>query len=112
LPTRQARLHFAKTHARWNDNEWARVLFSDESRFCLESRDRRVRVIRRPNERYAQCNFLRMQPYRGRSVMVWSGVCPTARTDLHACFSQMDTVYVTDILEQYVVPTFCPIYRE
>jgi hypothetical protein len=53
-----------------------------------------------------------MQPYRGGSITVWGGVCPTARTDLHACFSQMDTVYVTDILEQYIVPTFCPIYRE
>jgi hypothetical protein len=60
---RQARLQFAESHARWNDNDWARVLFSDESRFCLESSDRRVRVIRRPNERYVQCNILGRQPY-------------------------------------------------
>jgi hypothetical protein len=36
---RQRRLQFAENHARWNDNEWARVLFSNESRFCLESSD-------------------------------------------------------------------------
>jgi hypothetical protein len=29
------------------------LLFPDEPRFCLESSDRRVGVIRRPNERYA-----------------------------------------------------------
>jgi hypothetical protein len=55
---RQARLQFTENHARWKDNEWARVLFSDESRFRLDSSDRRVIVIRRPNERYAQCNIL------------------------------------------------------
>jgi hypothetical protein len=60
-----------------------RVLFSDESRFCLESSDRRVRVIRRPNERYAQCNILGKQPYGGGSFMVWDGVCFTACTDMH-----------------------------
>jgi hypothetical protein len=46
---------------------------SDDSRFCLESSDRRVRVIRRLNERYAQCNILGRQPYGGDSVMVWDG---------------------------------------
>jgi hypothetical protein len=50
--------------------EWAGVLFSDESRFCLESSDRCARVIRRPNERYAQCSILGRQPYGGGSVMV------------------------------------------
>ncbi|KAH0818775.1 hypothetical protein GEV33_004016 [Tenebrio molitor] len=65
LAHRQARLQFAENHTRWNDNEWARVLFSDESRFCLELSDRRVRVIRRPNERYAQCNILGRQPCEG-----------------------------------------------
>ncbi|KAH0821510.1 hypothetical protein GEV33_001281 [Tenebrio molitor] len=71
---RQARLQFAENHARWNDNEWARVLFSDESRFCLELSDRRVRVIRRPHERYAQCNILGRQPCGSGSVMVWDGI--------------------------------------
>jgi hypothetical protein len=103
---RQARLQFAENHARWNDNEWARVLFSDESRFCLELSDRRVRVIRRPNERYAQCNILGRQPCGSGSVMVWDGVRSTARTDLHVFprGTMNRTVYVTDILEQYVVP--------
>jgi transposase len=41
---RQAWLQFSENHTTWNDNnELARVLFSDES--GLESSDRRVRVI-------------------------------------------------------------------
>jgi hypothetical protein len=45
-PHRKACLQFTENHVRWNDNDWTRVLFSDESRFCLESSDRLVRVIR------------------------------------------------------------------
>jgi hypothetical protein len=61
------------------------------------------------NERYAQCNILGRQPYGGGSVMVWGGVCSTARTDLHVFprGTTNSTVYVIDILEQYVVP-FAP----
>jgi hypothetical protein len=38
--------------------------------------------------------------------MVWGGVCSTARTDLHVFprGTMNSTVYVTDILEQYMVP--------
>jgi transposase len=54
---RRQRLLFANEHLNWNDNDWANVLCTDESRFCLYSDDtsRRVRVYRRPGERYAQC---------------------------------------------------------
>jgi hypothetical protein len=34
--------------------------------------------------------------------IVWGGVCSTARTDLHVF--PTSTVYVIDILKQYVVP--------
>jgi hypothetical protein len=82
VPHQQASLQFAENHARWNDNEWARILVSDESRFCLESSDRRVRVI--------QCNILTL-------------------TDLHvfARGTKNSTVYLTDILKQYqMVPQY------
>jgi hypothetical protein len=41
--------------------------------------------------------------------VVWGGVCSTARTDLYVFprGTTNSTVYVTDILEQYVVP-FAP----
>jgi hypothetical protein len=68
-----------------------------------------LRVILRPNERYVNCNILGRQPYGGGSVMIWDGVCSTARTDLHVFLRGTinGIVYVTDILEQYVVP-FAP----
>ena len=55
---RRARLAFAREHVNWMEEDWASVLFSDESRFCLYNSDRRIRVYRRQGERYAQCNIV------------------------------------------------------
>ena len=86
-------------------HEWDRVLFSDESRVCLHSLDRRVRGFRRPNERYAQCNILQKAPFRGGSVTVWAGVSSEACTGLHVFHrpNLNSERYISDILEEYVV---------
>src|SRR5678815_4467159 len=44
---RRARLAFAREHIHWMVDDWAKVLFTDESRVCLYSSDRRARVCRR-----------------------------------------------------------------
>jgi hypothetical protein len=57
-------------------------MFSDEPRYCLHSSDRRMRVYRRPGERYAQCNIVPTVMFGGGSVMVWGGITLEARTEL------------------------------
>ena len=49
----QMRLAWAQDHVTWTQNDWAPVLFTDESRFCVDFTDRRARVWRMPNERFA-----------------------------------------------------------
>ena len=49
----QMRLARARDHVTWTQNDWAPVLFTDESRFCVDFTDRRARVWRMPNERFA-----------------------------------------------------------
>ena len=41
---RALRRQFCARHGRWNRQQWSRVLFSDESRFCLRKVDGRIRV--------------------------------------------------------------------
>lgn len=53
---RVARLRFAREHVNWHINDWANLLFTDESRFCLYSSNRRIPVYRREGESYFQCN--------------------------------------------------------
>jgi hypothetical protein len=47
-----AGLRFAREHIRWQLRHWRSVLFPDELRFCFTRCDGRVRVYRRPGERY------------------------------------------------------------
>jgi len=103
---RRARLAFARQHIRWTDDDWATVLFTDESRVALYSSDMRGRVYRRPNERFAQVNMREVVPFGGGSVMVWGGISLSGPTELHILDGGTLTAarYITDILEPYVVP--------
>ncbi|GFV62563.1 transposable element Tc1 transposase [Trichonephila clavipes] len=49
---RQLRLPWCQARSLWNVTDWQKVVFSDESRFDLGTDDNRVRVWRRPGQRY------------------------------------------------------------
>lgn len=44
------RKEWARKHLSWDDKQWAKVLWSDESKFCLFGNKGIQRVWRRPNE--------------------------------------------------------------
>jgi hypothetical protein len=64
-----------------------RLLEEDNLHTRRKDNDIRVRIIRRPNELYAQCNILGRQPFGGSSVMVWRGVPMFYGSYRFACFS-------------------------
>ena len=47
-----ARRAFCRRHVRWTRHQWSQVLFSDESRFTMNHNDGRLRVWRRPGQRF------------------------------------------------------------
>ncbi|XP_062566639.1 uncharacterized protein LOC134230084 [Saccostrea cucullata] len=49
---RWERLNWAEDHVTWTQNDWVPVLFTDESRYCLDFTERRQRVWRRRRERF------------------------------------------------------------
>ncbi|GFX32865.1 HTH_Tnp_Tc3_2 domain-containing protein [Trichonephila clavipes] len=49
---RQLRLQWCQARSMWNVTDWQKVVLSDDSRFVLGTDDNRVRVCRRPGERY------------------------------------------------------------
>ncbi|GFX01719.1 transposable element Tcb1 transposase [Trichonephila clavipes] len=49
---RQMRLRWCQARPMWNVTDWQKVVFSDESRFVLGTHDNRLRLWRRPSERY------------------------------------------------------------
>ncbi|GFY29465.1 HTH_Tnp_Tc3_2 domain-containing protein [Trichonephila clavipes] len=68
---RQLRLQWFQARSMWNVTDWQKVVFSDESRFGLGTHDNRVRVWRRPGERYNSPHTVLRHTARTAGVMVW-----------------------------------------
>ena len=80
---RQARRAWARDHVNWTVADWTPVLFTDESRFCLDMTDRRRRVWRQRNQRFHFHNVAQHDRYGGGSIMIWGGISMQDKTDLH-----------------------------
>ncbi|KFM75006.1 Transposable element Tc3 transposase, partial [Stegodyphus mimosarum] len=78
-------------------------MFSDESRFSLQSDSRRTFIWRAPGTRYHQENIIERHRYGGAGVLVWGGIILGSRTDLHVQIGTMTSqIYRDVILEQHV----------
>lgn len=111
---RQARLQWAQGHRNWRHREWRRVIFSDESRFCVSHADGRVRIWRRRGDRFADRNVVERDPWGGPSVMIWAGIGLNARLG-PMCFLNVGQGrghgvtaqrYIDQVIRPHVVPFF------
>ncbi|GFW28864.1 transposable element Tc3 transposase [Trichonephila clavipes] len=88
-----------------NVTDWQKVVFSDESRFVLGTDDNRVRVGRRPGERYNSPHTVLRHTARTGDVMVWGDIAYDSRSTfivMHGTL--MGQRYVDDILRPHVGP--------
>ncbi|GBN12689.1 Hermansky-Pudlak syndrome 1 [Araneus ventricosus] len=78
-------------------------MFSDESRFSLQSDSRRTFISRAPGTRYHQENTIERHRYGGAGWLVWGGIILGSRTDLHVqSVTMTGHIYRDVILEQHV----------
>ena len=104
---RLARVAWARTHARWTRNDWRRVVFSDESRFCLQRSDGRIRIWRRRNERYRRNCIVERDRNRGGSVCIWGCVGVNTKTNLVHFNGNVNAMnYIDQAINTQVVPLF------
>ncbi|GFY20072.1 transposable element Tcb2 transposase [Trichonephila clavipes] len=102
---RQLRLQWCQARSMWNDPDWQKVVFSDESRFVSGTDDNRVRVWRRPGERYNSPHTLLRHTARTAGVMVWGVIAYDNRSTLIVMRGTlMGQRYVDDILRPHVGP--------
>ncbi|GFW26858.1 transposable element Tcb2 transposase [Trichonephila clavipes] len=101
---RRRRSLWCREHRNWRDNEWGRVLFTDESRFSLSSDSHRILIWRERGSRNHPSNIIERDRYGGRGVLVWGGIMLGIRTDLHIfdAGSVNGTRYCNEILLPYV----------
>ena len=105
---RQKRLQWALEHRSFN---WANVVFSDESRFCLVS-DRPVIVRRRPGEEYLpQCLNTTMK-HGGGGIMVWGCIARAGIGRLHKIDGNVTAQHYLKILKYCAVPSLQHLFGD
>lgn len=101
---RKQRLEWAKTYKNWTQAEWARVTFSDESKFNLFGPDGNAVVRRRKGERYSDNCILptvKHSPY----IMVWGAITRFGVGEIIMLRGSVNAMEYQKIIENGVVPT-------
>ncbi|GFS73218.1 HTH_Tnp_Tc3_2 domain-containing protein [Trichonephila clavipes] len=97
------RLTWNREHALWTPQQWSCVMFSDESRFSLQSDSHPTLIWRASGIRYHQKNTIERHRYGGAGWLVWGGIILVSRTDLHVpSVTMTGHIYRDVILEQHV----------
>ena len=101
---RSLRLAWCRERRLWN-NEWDKIVFSDESRFCLYQNDSRVLVRRRRGERGNVACIRTRHTAPTQGIMVWGAISYNWKSRL---IRLNDTVnsqrYIDEILLPEIVP--------
>ncbi|GFW33714.1 transposable element Tcb2 transposase [Trichonephila clavipes] len=98
------RLQWYREHHNWTEQDWACVLFSDESRFSLSSDCRRQLIWRESGTAYRPENIQEKDRYPTCSIMVWAGIMINGRTRLHVASNGTMTgqLYIDEVLLPHV----------
>ncbi|GFT69640.1 transposable element Tcb2 transposase [Trichonephila clavipes] len=101
---RTARLQWCREHHNWTEQDWACVLFSDESRFSLSSDCRRQLIGRENGTAYRPENIQEKHRYPTCSIMVWAGIMINGLTSLHVVANGTMTGqrYIEEVLLHHV----------
>ncbi|GFW68340.1 transposable element Tcb2 transposase [Trichonephila clavipes] len=101
---RTARLQWCREHHNWTKQDWACVLFSDESRFSLSLDCRRQLIWRESGTAYRPENIQEKDRYPTCSIMVWAGIMINGRTRLHVVANGTMTGqrYIDEVLLPHV----------
>ncbi|GFX99877.1 transposable element Tcb2 transposase [Trichonephila clavipes] len=101
---RTARLQWCREHHNRTEQDWACVLFSDESRLSLSSDCRRQLIWRESGTAYRPENIQEKDRYPTCSIMVWAGIMINGRTRLHVVANGTMTGqrYIDEVLLPHV----------
>ncbi|GFU89653.1 transposable element Tcb1 transposase [Trichonephila clavipes] len=95
---------WCREHHNWTEQDWACVLFSDESRFSLSSDCRLKLIWRDSGTAYRPENIQEKDRYPTCSIMVWAGIMINGRTCLHVVANGTMTSqrYIDEVLLSHV----------
>ncbi len=107
----QRRLTWAKEKKNWTVAQWSKVLFSDESKFCISFGNQGPRVWRKGGKTHSP-SCLKSSVKFPQSVMIWGAMLSAGFGPL--CFLKTNvtaTVY-QDILEHFMLPSVDQLFKD
>lgn len=93
------RLNFAKTYAHWTSEDWAKVIWSDETKINRLGSDGRQWVWRTPGEKLQPQHVQPTLKFGGGSIMVWGCMMAQGVGTLHLILGRMTAASYIDILD-------------
>ncbi len=108
---RQKRLTWAVEKKNWTVAQWSRVLFSDESKFCISFGNQGPRVWRKSGEAQNSC-CLKSSVKFPQSVVIWAAMSSAGVGPLCFLKSTVNTAIYQEILEHFMPPSADKFYGD
>ncbi len=108
---RQKHLTWTKEKKNWTVAQWSKVLFSDESTFCISFVNQGPRVWRKSGEAQNPC-CLKSGVKFSQSVMIWAAVTSAGVGPLCFLKSTVNAAIYQDILEHFMLPSADKLYGD
>ncbi len=108
---RQKRLTWAVEKKNWTVAQWSKVLFSDESKFCISFGNQGPRVWRKTGEAQNPC-CLKSSVKFPQSVMIWAAMSSAGVGPLCFLKSTVNAAIYQEILEHFMLPSADKLYGD
>uniref|UniRef100_A0A9J8CU48 Tc1-like transposase DDE domain-containing protein n=1 Tax=Cyprinus carpio carpio TaxID=630221 RepID=A0A9J8CU48_CYPCA len=95
----------------WTAAEWSKVMFSDESKFCISFGYQGPRVWRKRGEAHNP-RFLRSSVKFPQSVMVWGAMSSAGVGPLCFLRSKVNAAVYQEVLEHFMLPAADQLYGD
>jgi transposase len=93
---KRKRMEWCSQRREWNENNWSKIIFSDECRLELNPRSRQY--VRRPKYKKLSSQYVNKTKKFSPSIMVWGAIRSDGRRMLIKCESNVDSVEYQRIL--------------
>ncbi len=108
---RQRRLTWAKEKKYWTVAQWSKVLFSDESKFCISFGNQCPRVWRKGGEAHS-LSCLKSSVKFPQSVMIWGAMSSAGVGPLCFLKTNVTAPIYQDILEHFMLPSADQLFKD
>ncbi len=108
---RQKHLTWAVEKKNWTLAQWSKVLFSDESKFCISFGNQAPRVWRKSGEAQNPC-CLKSSVKFPQSVMIWAAMSSAGVGPLCFLKSTVNAAIYQEILEHFMLPAADKLYGD